>query len=107
MKLNVVAAMGLLFMVMALLQFSDGQSLDSSPAPAPTSDGTAVDQGIAYVLLLLALANTCHEHYVEIAVVKFNSGKKWKESFSVTTAGSWLWEDRHSVLNDGIWKKKR
>ncbi|KAL4335158.1 hypothetical protein GQ457_07G040470 [Hibiscus cannabinus] len=58
MKLNVVAAMGLLFMVMALLQLSDGQSLDLSPAPAPTSDGTAVDQGIAYVLLLLALAVT-------------------------------------------------
>ncbi|KAK8547178.1 hypothetical protein V6N13_097897 [Hibiscus sabdariffa] len=55
MKLNVVAAiLGLLFM--ALLQFSYGQSLDLSPAPAPTSDGTAVDQGIAYVLLLLALA---------------------------------------------------
>ncbi|KAL5161736.1 Arabinogalactan protein 20 [Glycine soja] len=28
------------------------------PAPAPTSDGIAVDQGIAYVLMLLALVLT-------------------------------------------------
>lgn len=30
----------------------------SSPAPAPTSDGTTIDQGIAYVLMLLALVLT-------------------------------------------------
>ncbi|KAL5572052.1 hypothetical protein UlMin_021649 [Ulmus minor] len=29
-----------------------------SPAPAPTSDGTSIDQGIAYVLMLVALALT-------------------------------------------------
>ncbi|KAI3453789.1 hypothetical protein Pfo_010452 [Paulownia fortunei] len=29
-----------------------------APAPAPTSDGTAIDQGIAYGLMLLALALT-------------------------------------------------
>ncbi|KAE9585691.1 hypothetical protein Lal_00009823 [Lupinus albus] len=28
------------------------------PSPSPTSDGTALDQGIAYVLMLLALALT-------------------------------------------------
>ncbi|KAL2321362.1 hypothetical protein Fmac_030331 [Flemingia macrophylla] len=28
------------------------------PAPAPTSDGIAVDQGIAYLLMLLALVLT-------------------------------------------------
>ncbi|KAK8470548.1 hypothetical protein PHAVU_004G173101 [Phaseolus vulgaris] len=28
------------------------------PAPAPTSDGIAVDQGVAYVLMLLALVLT-------------------------------------------------
>ncbi|MBA0722631.1 hypothetical protein Golax_003290 [Gossypium laxum] len=32
--------------------------MGSSPAPAPSSDGTAIDQGIAYILLLLALAIT-------------------------------------------------
>ncbi|GFS32141.1 arabinogalactan protein 41 [Actinidia rufa] len=31
------------------------QSAGPAPAPAPTSDGTAIDQGIAYVLMLLAL----------------------------------------------------
>ncbi|XP_031255861.1 arabinogalactan protein 41-like [Pistacia vera] len=30
----------------------------SGPAPAPTSDGTSIDQGIAYVLMLVALVLT-------------------------------------------------
>ncbi|KAL7229909.1 hypothetical protein ACSBR2_008462 [Camellia fascicularis] len=30
----------------------------AAPAPAPTSDGTAIDQGIAYALMLLALVLT-------------------------------------------------
>ncbi|XP_042492764.1 arabinogalactan protein 41-like [Macadamia integrifolia] len=29
-----------------------------SPAPAPSSDGVAIDQGIAYVLMLAALVLT-------------------------------------------------
>ncbi|KAG8077431.1 hypothetical protein GUJ93_ZPchr0007g5322 [Zizania palustris] len=29
-----------------------------APAPPPTSDGTSVDQGIAYVLMFVALALT-------------------------------------------------
>ncbi|KAL6615726.1 hypothetical protein ACP70R_037996 [Stipagrostis hirtigluma subsp. patula] len=29
-----------------------------APAPAPTSDGTSLDQGIAYVLMLVALVLT-------------------------------------------------
>ncbi|CAA2999961.1 arabinogalactan peptide 20-like [Olea europaea subsp. europaea] len=29
-----------------------------APAPSPTSDGTAIDQGIAYVLMLVALVVT-------------------------------------------------
>ncbi|KAM3263211.1 Arabinogalactan peptide 22 [Capsicum baccatum] len=29
-----------------------------APAPAPANDGTTIDQGIAYVLMLLALAVT-------------------------------------------------
>ncbi|XP_039143422.1 arabinogalactan protein 41 [Dioscorea cayenensis subsp. rotundata] len=29
-----------------------------APAPAPTSDGTSIDQGIAYVLMLVALVLT-------------------------------------------------
>ncbi|BAU00622.1 hypothetical protein LR48_Vigan401s003900 [Vigna angularis] len=35
---------------------ANGQSLP--PAPPPTSDGTSIDQGIAYVLMMLALALT-------------------------------------------------
>ncbi|CAN6444320.1 unnamed protein product [Victoria cruziana] len=30
----------------------------SAPAPGPTSDGTSIDQGIAYVLMLVALVLT-------------------------------------------------
>ncbi|PON62499.1 Arabinogalactan peptide, AGP [Parasponia andersonii] len=33
----------------------NAQSSAAPPAPAPTSDGVAVDQGVAYVLMLLAL----------------------------------------------------
>ncbi|KAJ8491183.1 hypothetical protein OPV22_012904 [Ensete ventricosum] len=29
-----------------------------APAPAPTSDGTSIDQGIAYLLMLVALLLT-------------------------------------------------
>ncbi|KAI3447078.1 hypothetical protein Pfo_003743 [Paulownia fortunei] len=34
----------------------------SEPAPAPSSDGVAIDQGIAYVLMLVALAITYMIH---------------------------------------------
>ncbi|KAL1325774.1 hypothetical protein HN51_035826 [Arachis hypogaea] len=34
----------------------------SSPAPAPSSDGTSLDQGIAYLLMLVALAITYMFH---------------------------------------------
>ncbi|KAK6941529.1 Arabinogalactan protein 16/20/22/41 [Dillenia turbinata] len=45
-------------MLFVLLQLSYGQ-MAPSPAPAsPSNDGTAIDQGIAYFLLLVALAIT-------------------------------------------------
>ncbi|EOY23449.1 Arabinogalactan protein 16/20/22/41 - like 3 [Theobroma cacao] len=34
------------------------QAQSTAPAPAPTSDGAAVDQGIAYILMLVALVLT-------------------------------------------------
>ncbi|KAK7338019.1 hypothetical protein VNO77_18615 [Canavalia gladiata] len=34
------------------------QFLSLPPAPAPSSDGTSIDQGIAYVLMLVALVLT-------------------------------------------------
>ncbi|KAM5547715.1 hypothetical protein ABKV19_001938 [Rosa sericea] len=43
------------FMFMALLSLGYGQE---APVPSPTSDGAAIDQGIAYILLVLALAMT-------------------------------------------------
>ncbi|XP_004287094.1 PREDICTED: arabinogalactan peptide 16-like [Fragaria vesca subsp. vesca] len=43
------------FIFMALFGLSYGQE---APAPSPTSDGAAIDQGIAYILLVLALAMT-------------------------------------------------
>ncbi|CAL9231373.1 unnamed protein product [Arabidopsis halleri] len=39
-----------------LLPMAQAQS--AAPAPAPTSDGTTIDQGIAYVLMLVALVLT-------------------------------------------------
>ncbi|KAG5559370.1 hypothetical protein RHGRI_009046 [Rhododendron griersonianum] len=48
------------FFFMAILQVARGQGFAPSPAPTnlPANDGTAIDQGIAYVLLLVALAIT-------------------------------------------------
>ncbi|XP_068665287.1 arabinogalactan protein 41-like [Aristolochia californica] len=34
------------------------QAQNLAPAPAPASDGTSIDQGIAYVLMLVALVLT-------------------------------------------------
>ncbi|KAF5776243.1 putative arabinogalactan protein 16/20/22/41 [Helianthus annuus] len=39
-----------------LLQSINAQS--PAPAPAPSNDGAAIDQGVAYVLMLVALALT-------------------------------------------------
>ncbi|KAI4347137.1 hypothetical protein L6164_007980 [Bauhinia variegata] len=45
-------------------RLGEAQDLGFSPAPAPTSDGigTAIDQGIAYLLMLVALAVTYMLH---------------------------------------------
>ncbi|KMT03054.1 hypothetical protein BVRB_8g196160 [Beta vulgaris subsp. vulgaris] len=46
-------------LIMAILKVAQGQMMVPSPAPLPPSnDGAAIDQGIAYFLLLLALAVT-------------------------------------------------
>ncbi|KAH7682366.1 Arabinogalactan protein 16/20/22/41 [Dioscorea alata] len=50
------------FMVAAALIFAivfpAVQAQAQAPAPAPASDGTSIDQGIAYVLMLVALVLT-------------------------------------------------
>ncbi|KAM7525844.1 hypothetical protein LguiA_015746 [Lonicera macranthoides] len=53
---GVVAAFALVFAI--FLPGTQGQAFAPAPAPAPTSDGTSIDQGIAYVLMLLALLHT-------------------------------------------------
>uniref|UniRef100_A0A175YJV7 Uncharacterized protein n=1 Tax=Daucus carota subsp. sativus TaxID=79200 RepID=A0A175YJV7_DAUCS len=50
------------FMFMMLVQQQVVQAQEFSPAPAPVSDGSAIDQGVAYLLLLLALAVTYLVH---------------------------------------------
>ncbi|GLT59042.1 hypothetical protein SLA2020_318870 [Shorea laevis] len=51
--MRVVAIFGLLF---AIVSPAVGEA--QSPAPAPASDGTSIDQGVAYVLMLVALVLT-------------------------------------------------
>ncbi|KAK1268191.1 Arabinogalactan peptide 20 [Acorus gramineus] len=41
-----------------------------APAPAPASDGTSIDQGIAYVLMLLALVLTYLIHPLDASSYK-------------------------------------
>ncbi|KAL8172522.1 hypothetical protein V2J09_024326 [Rumex salicifolius] len=45
-----------LLCAIALPNCAEAQSL--SPSPAPANDGTSVDQGIAYLLMLVALVLT-------------------------------------------------
>ncbi|XP_015889389.2 arabinogalactan protein 20 [Ziziphus jujuba] len=42
-----------------------------SPAPAPASDGTSIDQGIAYVLMLVALVLTYLIHPLDASSYNF------------------------------------
>ncbi|CAA6661037.1 unnamed protein product [Spirodela intermedia] len=46
------------------------QAQTEAPAPAPASDGTSIDQGIAYVLMLLALVLTYLFHPLDAAEYK-------------------------------------
>ncbi|CAL5356256.1 unnamed protein product [Camellia sinensis] len=57
----VVAMFALIFAI--VLPSVQAHSL--APAPAPTSDGTAIDQGIAYALMLVALALTYLIHTLD------------------------------------------
>ncbi|CAL5186498.1 unnamed protein product [Lathyrus oleraceus] len=47
---------------MAISHMAHAQNLDLSPATAPTSDGTNLDQGIAYFLMVMALLITYMLH---------------------------------------------
>ncbi|KAL8494976.1 hypothetical protein ACS0TY_019227 [Phlomoides rotata] len=47
-----------IFAVMLTASIQRAQAQELAPAPAPTSDGSSIDQGIAYLLMVLALALT-------------------------------------------------
>ncbi|XP_010266430.1 PREDICTED: arabinogalactan peptide 20-like [Nelumbo nucifera] len=64
---GVVAIVALIFAV--ALPAVQAQSV--APAPAPTSDGTSIDQGIAYVLMLVALVLTYLIHPLDASSYNF------------------------------------
>ncbi|XP_057546792.1 arabinogalactan protein 41 [Amaranthus tricolor] len=55
--MEVLKASFIILVVFSLI-FAMAQAQAAAPSPAPTSDGTSIDQGIAYVLMLVALALT-------------------------------------------------
>ncbi|KAK6155595.1 hypothetical protein DH2020_009843 [Rehmannia glutinosa] len=52
------ALVAIVAMVLATAAFPAANAESFAPAPSPSSDGTTIDQGIAYVLMLLALVLT-------------------------------------------------
>ncbi|XP_021887539.1 arabinogalactan peptide 20 [Carica papaya] len=58
------------FLVFTIVSpYVNAQSM--APAPAPASDGTSIDQGIAYVLMLVALVLTYLIHPLDASSYKF------------------------------------
>ncbi|PRQ60337.1 putative arabinogalactan peptide, AGP [Rosa chinensis] len=55
---GMVGVIALIFAVILPMIHAAGLAPAPAPALAPTSDGTAIDQGIAYILMLLALVLT-------------------------------------------------
>ncbi|KAL9435219.1 hypothetical protein AB3S75_021479 [Citrus x aurantiifolia] len=54
-----VCFLALLGLILAIVSPAvEAQSPATAPAPAPSSDGTSIDQGIAYLLMLVALLLT-------------------------------------------------
>ncbi|GAU32630.1 hypothetical protein TSUD_71780 [Trifolium subterraneum] len=62
---GIVAIVATLIFALSLPAAVNAQS--QAPAPAPTSDGSSVDQGIAYLLMLLALVLTYIIHSADIS----------------------------------------
>ncbi|XP_028774848.1 arabinogalactan protein 41 [Neltuma alba] len=54
-------------LILTLIMPSAVHAQSLAPTPAPTSDGTAIDQGIAYVLMFLALALTYLIHSADLS----------------------------------------
>ncbi|RCV21770.1 hypothetical protein SEVIR_4G132300v4 [Setaria viridis] len=63
-----LAAAALLLVGIAMpVSFAAAAAHAQPPAPPPTSDGTSIDQGIAYVLMLIALVLTYLIHPLDAA----------------------------------------
>ncbi|XP_060218478.1 arabinogalactan protein 16-like [Lycium barbarum] len=61
-----------LLVIFAMAFFTvQAQEFAPAPAPAPTSDGVSVDQGIAYVLMLVALVLTYLIHPMDASSYNF------------------------------------
>ncbi|XVF33215.1 hypothetical protein REPUB_Repub17cG0149000 [Reevesia pubescens] len=65
--MGVVAIFALVFAIVS--PYVEAQS--AAPAPSPTSDGTSIDQGIAYVLMLVALVLTYLIHPLDASSYSF------------------------------------
>ncbi|XP_022147463.1 arabinogalactan peptide 20-like [Momordica charantia] len=66
---SLFTAFALIFFIVSPLV--DAHSSAPAPAPAPASDGTSIDQGIAYVLMLLALVLTYLIHPLDASSYNF------------------------------------
>ncbi|KAK8264737.1 hypothetical protein V6Z11_A12G131700 [Gossypium hirsutum] len=65
--MGVMAILALVFAIVS--PYVEAQA--SAPAPSPTSDGTSIDQGIAYVLMLVALMLTYLIHPLDASSYTF------------------------------------
>ncbi|KAL8556614.1 hypothetical protein ACS0TY_004171 [Phlomoides rotata] len=63
---RIFVAFALIFAIIMPAVQGQGGHAAFAPAPAPTSDGTAIDQGIAYGLMLLALVLTYIIHTFDV-----------------------------------------
>ncbi|KAM5555571.1 arabinogalactan protein 20 [Rosa sericea] len=70
---RLLAVLALLFLASASASRAPAASPLAAPAPAPalTSDGTSIDQGIAYVLMLVALVLTYLIHPLDATSYNF------------------------------------
>ncbi|PSS26291.1 Arabinogalactan peptide 20 like [Actinidia chinensis var. chinensis] len=60
-----------LFAFVFAIVFPSVQAQSMAPAPAPASDGTSIDQGVAYVLMLVALVLTYLIHPLDASSYNF------------------------------------